>query len=47
MFRDPVCGMTIDEKKAQHTLEVSGKKFYLCSAACKDQLAKNPKKYGV
>ncbi len=46
MFKDPVCGMTIDEKKTQHVLELGGKKVYLCSAACKDELAKNPKKHG-
>ena len=45
MFKDPVCKMTIDEDKAQHVLEVGGRKIYLCSAACKDELARNPKKY--
>ena len=47
MFRDPVCGMMVDEKKTPHVLEIGGKKFHLCSSACKDELAKKPKKYGA
>jgi Cu+-exporting ATPase len=47
MFKDPVCGMMIDEKTAKHVSEVrGGKKVYLCSAACKSQFDSNPSKYG-
>lgn len=45
MFKDPVCKMTIDEKKTEHVSEVNGKKVYLCSANCKSEFDKNPKKY--
>ncbi len=45
MFKDPVCNMMVDEKKAKFVSE-SGKKIYLCSAACKSQFDANPKKYG-
>jgi YHS domain-containing protein len=35
-----------DEKTAKHVSEVSGKKVYLCSAACKSQFDTNPMKFG-
>ena len=44
--KDPVCGMMVDEKKAQHVSEVSGQKIYLCFASCKSQFEQNPNKYG-
>ncbi len=43
MFKDPVCKMMVDERTAKHISEVSGKKVYLCSAACKSQFDANPK----
>jgi YHS domain-containing protein len=38
--------MNIDEKTSKYTSEINGNKIYLCSAACKQQLAQNPSKYG-
>ncbi|UCF82065.1 MAG: cation transporter, partial [Desulfobacteraceae bacterium] len=35
MFKDPVCGMELDEKKAIK-LEKDGKVYFLCSKACRD-----------
>lgn len=46
MFKDPVCGMMIDEKTTQHKANVGNKTIYLCSAGCKAQFEKNPMKYG-
>jgi P-type Cu+ transporter len=46
MFKDPLCGMMVDEKTAKHVSEVDSKKVYLCSAACKSQFDSNPSKYG-
>lgn len=46
MFKDPVCGMMVDEKSAHHKASTGGKTIYLCSAGCKAQFEKNPKKYG-
>jgi P-type Cu+ transporter len=46
MFKDPVCKMLVDEKTAKHVCEVTEKKIYLCSAACKSRFEANPKKYG-
>lgn len=46
MFKDPVCNMMVDEKKAKFVSESNGRKVYLCSAACKSQFDANPSKYG-
>lgn len=46
MFKDPVCKMMVDEKKAKFISEVGGKKIYLCSAMCKNEFDSNSKKYG-
>lgn len=45
MATDPVCGMTVDEKKAAATATHEGKTYYFCAAACKDKFVKNPKQY--
>ena len=44
MARDPVCGMTVDEKaplKSTH----EGKSYAFCSASCKAKFDKNPSEY--
>ena len=46
MFKDPVCGMMVDEKTAQHKSDIEGKTVFLCSAGCKTQFESNLKKYG-
>lgn len=45
MAQDPVCGMTVDEKKAAATASHEGKTYYFCATACKDTFVKNPKPY--
>jgi Cu+-exporting ATPase len=40
--RDPVCGMTIEDKDAAATSTYRGKKFYFCSTSCKDKFEKDP-----
>lgn len=40
MTKDPICGMQVDEKKAEEKGLVSvkeGKKYYFCSVACKEK----------
>lgn len=44
--RDPVCGMTVDERKAKLRSEHEGRTFYFCSASCKASFDKDPHKYG-
>ncbi|MFQ6058604.1 MAG: YHS domain-containing protein [Anaerolineae bacterium] len=45
MAKDPVCGMTVDEKKAAGTSEHMGKTYYFCSKGCKVAFDKDPEKY--
>lgn len=46
MFKDPVCKMMVDEKKAKFVSEVGERKVYLCSEMCKSEFDANPGKYG-
>jgi Cu+-exporting ATPase len=44
MAKDPVCGMTVDEKaplKSTH----EGKNYVFCSGSCKAKFDKNPSQY--
>jgi YHS domain-containing protein len=45
MAKDPVCGMTVDEKTAKWKSEYMGKTYYFCSQSCKQTFDKNPKRY--
>jgi len=45
MAVDPVCKMTVDEKKAIAKYEYKGKTYYFCQVGCKETFAKNPEKY--
>jgi YHS domain-containing protein len=45
MAKDPVCGMTVDEKKAAGSSMYSGKTYYFCAPGCKVEFDKNPSKY--
>ena len=45
MAKDPVCGMTVEEKKATATAVYQGKTYYFCAAACKEKFVKNPERY--
>lgn len=42
---DPICGMTVDDTKAEFVSEYEGSKFYFCSAGCKASFNKDPNKY--
>jgi starch phosphorylase len=35
MFRDPVCGMPLDEKEIEFKAKVRGRTYYFCRAYCK------------
>ena len=45
MAKDPVCGMSVDEKKAAATTTHDGKTYCFCATACKNKFVKNPKQY--
>ncbi len=44
MAKDPVCGMKVDEEKADRT-EYKGKKCYFCRPACKFAFKRNPEQF--
>ena len=37
---DPICGMTVEKRTANHTLEIDGQTFYFCCPHCKTRFAK-------
>jgi YHS domain-containing protein len=45
MVKDPVCGMQIEEKKAEGTGSYKGRTYYFCSASCKAKFEKSPDQY--
>jgi YHS domain-containing protein len=45
MTIDPVCRMKVNEEKAIFKSEYKGKTYYFCSAQCKNEFERNPKKY--
>ena len=45
MVKDPVCGMSVDEKTAKFKSEHMGKTCYFCSQSDKATFDKNPMKY--
>jgi YHS domain-containing protein len=45
MAKDPVCGMTVDEKTAQFKSDYKGTTYYFCSPGCKKTFDGEPEKY--
>jgi YHS domain-containing protein len=45
MVKDPVCGMTIDEKTAKGKSEYKGQTFYFCATVCKTKFDQDPGRY--
>jgi YHS domain-containing protein len=45
MEKDPVCGMTVDEKTAKYKSEYKGKTYYFCAQQCKTTFDKKPSKF--
>lgn len=45
MAQDPVCKMTVDEKKAEAKSDYKGKTYYFCAKGCKEKFDKEPEKY--
>ena len=42
---DPVCGMRVDTRTAQHRLDVDGTPYYFCSTRCLDKFKADPDRY--
>ena len=47
MTRDPVCGMAVDDRQAQHKFSYMGKTYYFCTRACQEAFSTNPDHYLV
>jgi len=45
MAKDPICGMTVNEKTARLRSEHEGTTYYFCSPQCKKTFDGNPHKY--
>jgi YHS domain-containing protein len=45
MAKDPVCGMTVDEKDAFATSTYNGTTYYFCSKHCQIEFEKHPEKF--
>jgi YHS domain-containing protein len=45
MTIDPVCGMEVEESKAEARSEYQGKTFYFCSESCKAEFDKDPESF--
>ena len=45
MAIDPVCKMTVDEKKAAAISNYKGKTYYFCAIGCKKAFDQEPEKY--
>ena len=45
MAKDPVCGMSVDEKKTANKSVYQGQTYYFCSPGCKQAFDKEPQKY--
>ena len=45
MATDPVCGMTVDDNKAEFQTQFAGKKYFFCSEQCRKEFESNPDEY--
>ena len=45
MTKDPVCGMQVDEKKAEFQSQYVGKQYNFCSEDCKNKFEQQPEQY--
>jgi len=43
--KDPVCGMTVDQRRTPHTSTYRGKTFFFCGAHCKHRFDAEPERY--
>ena len=42
---DPVCGMSVDPKKAKIKAYIEGQNYYFCAEGCLKAFEENPSKY--
>ncbi len=45
MTVDPVCGMKVDDKRAELQTQFAGRKYYFCSEECRQAFQADPDEY--
>ena len=45
LVRDPVCGMTVDERRTQYREVLDRVPYSFCSASCRDRFRRDPERY--
>jgi Cu+-exporting ATPase len=45
--KDPICGMTVDPRKAAAKIDHAGQTYYFCSKGCAQRFAQSPEKYAA
>ncbi len=45
MATDPVCGMQVDENRAEGKSEYQGKQYYFCSDECRKEFESRPEEF--
>ncbi len=45
MAKDPICGMSVDEKTARFTSEYEGQTYYFCASGCKRTFDAKPEQF--
>jgi YHS domain-containing protein len=45
LAKDPVCNMSVDEKKAAATSVYKDTTYYFCARICKEKFDKDPEKF--
>jgi YHS domain-containing protein len=45
MTKDPVCGMSVDEKESEFQTQFAGKKYFFCSEECRKEFENQPDEY--
>jgi YHS domain-containing protein len=45
MAIDPVCGMRVEENKAELQTQFAGKKYFFCSEECRTEFEDHPDEY--
>ena len=43
--KDPICGMGVDTKNAEHLTEYNGEKYYFCCSGCLEKFESEPAVY--
>jgi YHS domain-containing protein len=46
-IKDPVCGMTVDPKTAEYSVDYEGRAYYFCSADCLEAFEDSPEEYAA